>query len=183
MRRFFCGVLSGVRDANSAVQCEAAATDTEACDVRAEPALEQGKIVGDRPLTGGESGVLTLFNHRGFSSGASWIQIPFEIALDGGAKTGSGVLRFFADTRQKKAEKCTVTLDFGGQFYCFVIYLHNGRVLYAVSGAKLADESAILEKAFEAAFGGKAFIVERAESGALSGFYEEGGIAAVRGSV
>ena len=176
VRRFFCGTLSGKRAANGAVQGKTATIDTEASDaaydVRAERALEQR-----------EGGVLTLFNHRGFSSGAGWIQIPFEISFDGGAKTGSGVLRFFTDVRQKKAEKCTVTLDFGGQFYYFVIYLQKGRVLYAVQGTDSADESAALEKALEAAFGGKSFTVQQAEAGALSGFYEKSGISVVRGSV
>ncbi|MBC6720497.1 hypothetical protein [Treponema sp. Marseille-Q4130] len=176
VRRFFCGMLSGKRAANGAVQGKTATIDTEASDaaydVRAERALEQR-----------ESGVLTLFNHRGFSSGAGWIQIPFEISFDGGAKTGSGVLRFFTDVRQKKAEKCTVTLDFGGQFYYFVIYLQKGRVLYAVQGTDSADESAALEKALEAAFGGKSFSVERSDGSALSGFYEKSRISVVRGSV
>ena len=176
VRRFFCGTLSGKRAANGAVQGKTATIDTEASDaaydVRAERALEQR-----------EGGILTLFNHRGFSSGAGWIQIPFEISFDGGAKTGSGVLRFFTDVRQKKAEKCTVTLDFGGQFYYFVIYLQKGRVLYAVQGTDSADESAALEKALEAAFGGKSFTVQQAEAGALSGFYEKSGISVVRGSV
>ncbi|MFC2477907.1 MAG: hypothetical protein ACFNQG_02640, partial [Treponema socranskii subsp. buccale] len=176
VRRFFFGILSGSRAANGAVQGEAAVTDTEASDaaydVSAKPALERR-----------EGGVLTLFNHRGFSPGASWIQLPFEISLDGGAETGSGVLRFFLDVRQKKAEKCTAMLDFGGKFYCFVIYLHKGRVLYAVSGEECTGESALLEKALEAAFGGKSFSVERAEAGVLSGFYEEDCISAARGSV
>ena len=176
VRRFFCGTLSGKRAANGAVQGKTATIDTEASDaaydVRAERALEQR-----------EGGILTLFNHRGFSSGAGWIQIPFEISFDGGAKTGSGVLRFFTDVRQKKAEKCTVTLDFGGQFYYFVIYLQKGRVLYAVQGTGSADESAALEKALEAAFGGKSFSVERSDGSALSGFYEKSGISVVRGSV
>ena len=176
VRRFFCGTLSGKRAANGAVQGKTATIDTEASDaaydVRAERALEQR-----------ECGVLTLFNHRGFSSGAGWIQIPFEISFDGGAKTGSGVLRFFTDVRQKKAEKCTVTLDFGGQFYYFVIYLQKGRVLYAVQGTDSADESAALEKALEAAFGGKSFTVQQADGSALSGFYEKNGISVVRGSV
>ncbi|MGI5096414.1 hypothetical protein IZU27_01915 [Treponema socranskii] len=176
VRRFFCGTLSGKRAANGAVQGKTATIDTEASDaaydVRAERALGQR-----------EGGVLTLFNHRGFSSGAGWIQIPFEISFDGGAKTGSGVLRFFTDVRQKKAEKCTVTLDFGGQFYYFVIYLQKGRVLYAVQGTDSADESAALEKALEAAFGGKSFSVERSDGSALSGFYEKSGISVVRGSV
>ena len=176
VRRFFCGTLSGKRAANGAVQGKTATIDTEASDaaydVRAERALEQR-----------ECGILTLFNHRGFSSGAGWIQIPFEISFDGGAKTGSGVLRFFTDVRQKKAEKCTVTLDFGGQFYYFVIYLQKGRVLYAVQGTDSADESAALEKALEAAFGGKSFTVQQADGSALSGFYEKSGISVVRGSV
>ena len=176
VRRFFFGILSGSRAANGTVQGEAAVTDTEASDaaydVSAKPALERRK-----------GGVLTLFNHRGFSPGASWIQLPFEISLDGGAETGSGVLRFFLDVRQKKAEKCTAMLDFGGKFYCFVIYLHKGRVLYAVSGEERTGESALLEKALEAAFGGKSFSVERAEAGVLSGFYEKSGISVVRGSV
>ena len=178
VRRFFFGILSGSKAANGAVQGEAAVTDTEASDaaydVSAKPALERR-----------EGGVLTLFNHRGFSSGASWIQLPFEISLDGGAKTGSGMLRFFVDVRQKKAEKCTVTLDFGGQFYYFVIYLHKerSRVLYAASGEERAGERALLKKALEAAFGGKSFSVERTESGVLSGFFEESGISVVRGSV
>jgi len=142
-------------------------------------------ILSGRALEQSEGGVLTLFNQRGFSLGASWIQLPFEISLDGGDKTGNGVLRFFADARQKKAEKYTATLDLGGQFYYFVIYLHKerGRVLYGTSFAPRADESAMLEKALEAAFAGKAFSVERAESGALSGFFEDGGISVVRGSV
>jgi len=176
VRRFFCGVLSGTKAVNGATQGETAANDTEASDAaydaRAETALKRRGY-----------GILTLFNHRGFSSGASWIQIPFEISLDGGAKTGSGVLRFFADTRQKKAEKCTVALDFAGQFYYFVIYLHKECVLYAASGEERAGESALLKKALEAAFSGKSFSVERAESKTLSGFYEDGGISAVRGSV
>ncbi len=140
-------------------------------------------MLSGRALEQSEGGVLTLFNHRGFSSGAGWIQIPFEISFDGGAKAGSGVLRFFTDVRQKKAEKCTVTLDFGGQFYYFVIYLQKGRVLYAVQGTDSADESAALEKALEAAFGGKSFSVERSDGSALSGFYEKSGISVVRGSV
>jgi len=140
-------------------------------------------LLSERAFEQSEGGVLTLFNHRGFFSGASWIQIPFEISLDGGAKTGSGVLRFFADTRQKKAEKCTVALDFAGQFYYFVIYLHKECVLYAASGEERAGESAVLKKALEAAFGGKSFSVERAEAGVLSGFYEEDCISAARGSV
>lgn len=176
VRRFFFGILSGSRAANGTVQGEAAVTDTEASDaaydVSAKPALERRK-----------GGVLTLFNHRGFSPGASWIQLPFEISLDGGAETGSGVLRFFLDVRQKKAEKCTAMLDFDGKFYCFVIYLQKGRVLYAVSGEERTGESALLEKALEAAFGGKSFSVERAEAGVLSGFYEEDCISAARGSV
>jgi len=56
-------------------------------------------------------------------------------------------------------------------------------VLYAVSGEERAGESALLEKALEAAFGGKSFSVERAEAGVLSGFYEEDCISAARGSV
>ena len=90
-----------------------------------------------------------------------------------------------ADARHKKAEKYTATLDFGGQFYYFVIYLHKerSRVLYAASDEGRADESALLEKALKAAFGGKSFSVERVESGVLSGFYEESGISVVRGSV
>ena len=142
-------------------------------------------ILSGRALEQSEGGVLTLFNHRGFSSGASWIQLPFEISLDGGAKTGNGVLRFFADARQKKAEKYTATLDLGGQFYYFVIYLHKerSRVLYAASGEEREGESALLKKALEAAFGGKSFSVERTESGVLSGFFEESGISVVRGSV
>ena len=178
VRRFFCGMLSGKRAANGAVRGKTATIDTEASDaaydVRAERALEQR-----------EGGVLTLFNHRGFSSGAGWIQLPFEISLGGGEKIGRGVLRFLADARHKKAEKYTATLDFGGQFYYFVIYLHKerSRVLYAASDEGRADESALLEKALKAAFGGKSFSVERVESGVLSGFYEESGISVVRGSV
>lgn len=142
-------------------------------------------ILSGRALEQSEGGVLTLFNHRGFSSGASWIQLPFEISLDGGDKTGNGVLRFFADARHKKTEKYTATLDFGGQFYYFVIYLHKerSRVLYASSGEEREGESALLKKALEAAFGGKSFSVERTESGVLSGFFEESGISVVRGSV
>ena len=142
-------------------------------------------LLSGRALEQSEGGVLTLFNHRGFSSGASWIQLPFEISLDGGAQTGKGVLRFFTDARQKKAEKYTATLDFAGQFYYFVIYLHKERcrVLYAASGEEHAGESALLKKALEAAFGGKSFSVERAEAGMLSGFYEKSGISVVRGSV
>ena len=142
-------------------------------------------ILSGRVLEQSEGGVLTLFNQRGFSSGASWIQLPFEISLDGGDKTGNGVLRFFADARQKKAEKYTATLDLGGQFYYFVIYLHKerSRVLYAASGEEREGESALLKKALEAAFGGKSFSVERTESGVLSGFFEESGISVVRGSV
>lgn len=142
-------------------------------------------LLSGRALEQSEGGVLTLFNHRGFSSGASWIQLPFEISLDGGAQTGKGVLRFFTDARQKKTEKYTATLDFAGQFYYFVIYLHKEhcRVLYAASGEERAGESALLKKALEAAFGGKSFSVERAEAGMLSGFYEKSGISVVRGSV
>ncbi len=142
-------------------------------------------VLSGRTLEQSEGGVLTLFNHRGFSSGASWIQLPFEISLDGGDKTGNGILRFFADARQKKAEKYAATLDFGGQFYYFVIYLHKerNRVLYAASGEERAGERALLKKALEAAFGGKSFSVERTESGVLSGFFEKSGISVVRGSV
>ena len=143
-------------------------------------------LLSGRALEQSEGGVLTLFNHRGVSSGASWIQLPFEISLDGGAQTGKGVLRFFTDARQKKAEKYTATLDFAGQFYYFVIYLHKERcrVLYAASGEEHAgEESALLKKALETAFGGKSFSVERAEAGMLSGFYEKSGISVVRGSV
>ena len=56
-------------------------------------------------------------------------------------------------------------------------------MLYAASDEGRADESALLEKALKAAFGGKSFSVERVESGVLSGFYEESGISVVRGSV
>ena len=56
-------------------------------------------------------------------------------------------------------------------------------MLYAASGEERAGESALLKKALEAAFSGKSFSVERAESKTLSGFYEDGGISAVRGSV
>ena len=142
-------------------------------------------VLSGRTLEQSEGGVLTLFNHRGFSSGASWIQLPIEISLDGGDKTGNGILRFFADARQKKAEKYAATLDFGGQFYYFVIYLHKerNRVLYAASGEERAGERALLKKALEAAFGGKSFSVERTESGVLSGFFEKSGISVVRGSV
>ena len=52
-------------------------------------------MLSGRALEQRKCGVLTLFNHRGFSSGASWIQLPFEFSLVGGAQTGKGVLRFF----------------------------------------------------------------------------------------
>ena len=193
VRRFFSSILSGLpvdggRD-GSTQDGGAESADTAggagSYEARGEADDVHGGKRAGRMLEQAEGGVLTLFNHRGFSSGATWIQLPFEISLDGGVKTGSGVLRFFVDVRQKKAEKCTATLDFGGQVYYFVIYLHKerGRVLYGTSFAPRADESAMLEKALEAAFAGKAFSVERAESGALSGFFEDGGISVVRGSV
>nr|WP_180485362.1 hypothetical protein [Treponema socranskii] len=56
-------------------------------------------------------------------------------------------------------------------------------MLYAVSGEECTGESALLEKALEAAFGGKSFSVERVKAGVLSGFYEEDCISAARGSV
>ena len=188
VRRFFSGILSGL-PADGTQDGGAESTDAAggagSYEARGEADDVHGGKGAGRTLERTEGGVLTLFNHRGFSSGASWIQLPFEISLDGGAKTGSGMLRFFVDVRQKKAEKCTVTLDFGGQFYYFVIYLHKerSRVLYAASGEERAGERALLKKALEAAFGGKSFSVERTESGVLSGFFEESGISVVRGSV
>jgi hypothetical protein len=90
----------------------------------------EGIFTGTIPGAESPRGLLTLFNHRGFKNakepGGSWIQIPFEVSLAGGASKGNGILRCFFDNERKKSEKFAVKIDFYVKSYFFVLYYLNG---------------------------------------------------------
>jgi hypothetical protein len=89
-----------------------------------------GIFAGSIPGPESRQGLLTLFNHRGFKddkeSGGSWVQIPFEVSLAGGASHGNGMLRCFFDNGRKKSGKFAVKIDFYMKSYFFVLYYING---------------------------------------------------------
>lgn len=88
-----------------------------------------GIFAGTIPGSESRPGLLTLFNHRGFIGDkepcGSWIQIPFEVSLGGGASQGKGMLRCFFDKERKKSGKFAIKIDFHMKSYFFVLYYIN----------------------------------------------------------
>jgi hypothetical protein len=85
-----------------------------------------GIFKGTVPPGGASEGFFTAFNHHGFTRGkidvGSWIQIPFDISLDGGMRQGKGILRCFLQKGYQKNKKFVIKVNFGVKLYFFVLY-------------------------------------------------------------
>jgi hypothetical protein len=110
-----------------------AASVSEKKDVRSTEEISKevtrffkGVFDGTIPGSAVPGGFLTVFNHRGFSGkgsdGGIWVQIPFDISLDGGLQYGDGMLRCFLQKNHQIYKKIVVKVDFGMKSYSFVLY-------------------------------------------------------------
>ncbi len=155
-----------------------------------------GIFSGTIPAEPASGGVLTVFNHRGFckgeTPGGTWIQIPFDIFLDGGTREGKGLLRCFLEENHQKSEKFVVKLDFAVKSYFFVLYyLHMGckKIRFCsipdTSISERENQKSLLKTLLADIFHCDEEIqVEWAESDSLSGFCTDTEyISVVRGAV
>lgn len=112
-----------------------------------------GIFNGIIPGGSNREGMLTVFNHRGFfrddSRRGSWIQIPFEISLDGGNKQGKGLFRCFLEKDFQKDKKIVIKIDFDVKSYFFVLYYNQGlckKIRFRVFPDSLKTEREKLKK-------------------------------------
>ncbi len=82
------------------------------------------------PSAGFQTGLLTLFNHSGFSRKAlspcaSWIKIPVEYSFGGGCKKIKGNIMLYLRPDEKKVEKICGNVTFFEKNYKFVVLLNN----------------------------------------------------------
>lgn len=75
-----------------------------------------------------KEGVLTLFNHLGFSFGkgenfGSWIKVPFEFSYKKEeVKNGTGSINLFLENEKKVVKKCVILFNYYITKYLFVLY-------------------------------------------------------------
>ncbi|MFA6857491.1 MAG: hypothetical protein WCR31_09800 [Treponema sp.] len=155
-----------------------------------------GIFKGTIPTGMVSEGFLTVFNHKGFSrgkiDGGSWIQIPFDILLDGGTRQGKGILRCFLQKNHQKSEKFVIKVNFDVKLYFFVLYYVNERcrkiqfcIVPHTSVAEREEQKECLYALLHKYFSHEDDIeVEWADHKALSGFCAENeSVSVVRGIV
>lgn len=155
-----------------------------------------GIFDGTIPAEAAPGGILTVFNHRGFykseTSGGTWIQIPFDILLDGGSREGKGLLRCFLEENHGESKKFVVKIDFDMKSYFFVLYYQNKgcrKIRFCVTPETLMSEREnqknLLKTLLTDIFHCNAEIqVEWTESDTFTGFYTDTGlVSVVRGAV
>jgi hypothetical protein len=156
-----------------------------------------GALLGGKVLQGAsQAGTLALFNHRGFSHGkdenGTWIQLPFEMSIDGGKETGNGILRCFTAENTEKNGFFSVKIDFSLKSFYFALYYKTEgcrRIRYSVlpcgSPRETAEQKIRLQTLLQKAFHGECRVeAEWAEPDTISAFCTDfGTIPVVRGSV
>jgi hypothetical protein len=155
-----------------------------------------GVFSGKIPAEPVSEGILTIFNHSGFSEGTdsfgSWIQVPFVLSLDNGRHQGKGVLRCFLGGDYQKNKKFIVKIEFNMKSYFFVLYYLNSEyrkicfsVIPSISIAEFEKQKSQLEKLFQNILHYKGKIeIEWADPNTLSGFCTDmQPVSVVRGNV
>jgi hypothetical protein len=155
-----------------------------------------GIFAGTIPGSESRPGLLTLFNHRGFiddkKSCGSWIQIPFEVSLAGGASQGHGMLRCFFDNERKKSGKFAIKIDFHMKSYFFVLYYVNRvcrKIRFCIDPYDEIHDEPELKEQFHTLLqnifhGDTPVETEWADSDSLSGFCTDSEpVSVVRGNV
>lgn len=90
-------------------------------------------ILNGEKISSTKEGVVTLFNHLGFSySRASiqgnWIKIPFEFSSSkANKKAGNGSFCGFLNSYSKILDHFTLSMRYGGHIYGFAVFLKNER--------------------------------------------------------
>ena len=151
---------------------------------------------GEVPQGAMPADTLALFNHRGFSHGkngnGTWIQLPFEMSIDGGKESGTGVLRCFTADNSEKNGFFSVKIDFSLKSFYFALYYKSEgcrRIRYSVlpcgSPQETAEQKIRLQTLLQNAFHGECRVeAEWAEPETISAFCTDfGTIPVIRGSV